>query len=125
MWYIARTTAPLIFFSFYIILQWRFQKFLVIFLFLNQIFIFFYNFLSQLDLFGSLVFSTLIDKTIVKSFKLSAIFVVIDVLVPSGLETLARPVMKLVGFVLPMLFFKLLPETIFVVSMLATTNSAI
>jgi hypothetical protein len=72
-----------------------------------------------------LVFGTLIDKAIVKVSKFGAVVVMINVFVPSSFETIARPFMKQVGFVLPMLLSKLLPETIFGVSMLATANPAI
>jgi len=85
----ARAAAPFVF----IILKfflWRFQKVWIILLCLNQLLIFFNNFLSLLLFLVSLVSDTLIDKTIVKVSEFRATLIVINILVPSSLETSAR-----------------------------------
>ena len=97
----ARAAAPFVF------ILWRFQKVWIILLCLNQLLIFCNNFLFQLFFLVSLVSDTLIDKTIVKVSEFRAIIIVINLLVPSSLETSARHFMQQVSLVLPMPFFVL------------------
>ncbi len=85
----ARAAAPFVFIILKFVL-WCFQKVWIILLCLNQLLIFFNNFLSKLLFLVSLVSDTLIDKTIVKVSEFRATLIVINILVPSSLETSAR-----------------------------------
>ena len=104
------------------IFNWLFQKVWIILIFLNQFFILFPNCFTQLFLLLSLVFGTLIDKVFVKVCKLGTLVTMIDLFVPSSLETIARGFMKQVGFFLTVLHFILLPETIFDVGVITATS---
>ena len=102
----ARAAAPFVFIILKFVL-WRFQKVWIILLCLNQLLIFSNNFFFQLFFLVSLVSDTLIDKTIVKVSEFRAILIMINLLVPSSLETSARHFMQQVSLVLPMPFFVL------------------
>ena len=102
----ARAAAPFVFIILKFVLR-RFQKVWIILLCLNQLLIFCNNFLFQLFFLVSLVSDTLIDKTIVKVSEFRAILIMINLLVPSSLETIARHFMQQVSLVLPMPFFVL------------------
>lgn len=102
----ARAAAPFVFIILKFVLR-RFQKVWIILICLNHLLIFCNNFLFQLFFLVSLVSDTLIDKTIVKVSEFRAILIMINLLVPSSLETSARHFMQQVSLVLPMPFFVL------------------